>query len=132
MPFTFGTSSLAEIKTVRPPLQKLCPRALALSTVDFRILQGLRSFDDQLKAYKGGFSKIDPRKRKGRHMVGAAIDFMVLDPATNKFTFGKPALYKKVRDAFYAASKELGIPIRTLESIGDLGHVELLKTVYPD
>jgi len=129
MPFKFGTSSLAEIKTVHPKLQALCHKALALSTVDFRILQGIRTAAEQLAAYKGGFSKI---KSGGRHQFGCAIDFMVVDPATGKFTFGKPALYAKVREAFYAASKELGTPIRTLEHIGDLGHIELPKAYMPD
>ena len=130
--YKYGTSSKAELKTVHPDLQKVAVRALVLSVVDFRILQGIRSFADQLKAFQGGFSKIDPRKQKGRHMVGCAIDFMVWDAATGKFTFGKPSLYAKVREAFWAASKELKIPIRTLEKIGDLGHVELLKSVYPN
>lgn len=129
MPFKFGTSSLAEIKTVHPELQKLCYQALAISTVDFRILQGIRTAAEQLAAYKGGFSKI---KSGGRHQFGCAIDFMVVDPATGKFTFGKPALYAKVRAAFYQASKDLKIPIRTLEKIGDLGHIELPKSYMPD
>lgn len=127
--FRFGTSSQAEIATVHPQLQALCRRALELSPVDFRILQGIRTAAEQLAAYKGGFSKI---KSGGRHQFGCAIDFMVVDPATGKFTFGKPTLYAEVRAAFYAASKEKGIPIRTLESIGDLGHVELPKKYMPD
>jgi peptidoglycan L-alanyl-D-glutamate endopeptidase CwlK len=132
MAFVFGTSSKAELKTVHPDLVKLSNRALALSTVDFRILQGIRTFDEQLKAFEGGFSKIDPRKTKGRHMVGCAVDFIVIDPDTNKITWGKPKLWAKVREAYYQASKELGIPIRTLEKIGDLGHVELPKSHMPD
>jgi peptidoglycan L-alanyl-D-glutamate endopeptidase CwlK len=127
--FKFGTSSLAEIKTVHPLLQKLCYRALALSPVDFRILQGIRTAAEQLAAYKAGYSRI---KSGGRHQVGCAVDFMVVDPATGKFTFSKPSLYAKVRAAFYAASAEMKIPIRTLEKIGDLGHIELTKSFMPD
>lgn len=127
--FVFGTSSKAELATVHPLLQKLAPRALALSPVDFRILQGIRTAAEQLAAYQGGFSKI---KSGGRHQFGCAIDFAVIDPATNKITFGKPKLYAQVRAAFYAAAKEQGIPIRTLESIGDLGHIELPKRYMPD
>ena len=127
--FTFGESSRAEIRTVHPELQKLCHRALLRSSVDFRILQGIRTAAEQLAAYRGGFSKI---KSGGRHQFGCAVDFMVWDAATGKFTFSKPALYAKVREAFYVASAELKIPIRTLEKIGDLGHVELPKSYMPD
>lgn len=130
--FVFGTSSKAELKTVHPNLVKLSNRALELSPIDFRILQGIRTFEEQLKAFKGGFSRIDPRKSKGRHMVGCAIDFIVIDPATGKITWAKPKLWAQVREAYKAASKELKIPIRTLEHIGDLGHVELPKASVPD
>lgn len=129
MSFHYGTGSLAEIATVHPLLQRLCFRAIELSKVDFRILQGIRTAAEQLAAFKGGFSKI---RSGGRHQFGCAIDFMVLDPLTGKGTFGQPALYAKVRDAFYTASKEMKIPIRTLEHIGDLGHVELPKSFMPD
>lgn len=130
--FVFGTSSKAEIATVHPDLQKVCVKALELAPVDFRVLQGIRTFDEQLKAFKGGFSKIDPRKSKGRHMVGCAIDFVVFDRLTGKITFEDVGRFRLVREAFHAAAKALNIPIRTLESIGDLGHVELLKAKYPD
>lgn len=142
MPFKFGTLSLAELATVHPLLQKMAPVALAKSPVDFAILQGIRSSSEQLKAFLSGNSRIDPRKRPGRHQVGCAVDFIVIDPKTKKPTYGEGqgAAYKKkvqsyyadVRAAFYAASKELKIPIRTLESIGDLGHVELPKASVPD
>lgn len=127
--FKFGTSSLAEIATVHPLLQKLCHRALELSSVDFRVLQGIRTAAEQLAAYKGGFSKI---KSGGRHQFGCAIDFAVFSPKTGKITFDFPDRYAKVREAFYKASKELKIPIRTLEHIGDLGHIELPKKSMPD
>lgn len=130
--FRFGTSSRAELATVHFDLQKLSHLALELSPIDFRILQGIRTFDEQLRAFKGGFSKIDPRKTKGRHMVGAAIDFVIFDPKTGKLSFGFPERFATVRAAYHAASKQLGIPIRTLEKIGDLGHVELPKSYMPD
>lgn len=129
MPTKFTAGSLTQIATVHPKLQALCHRALVLSPVDFKILQGMRTAAQQLKAYQGGFSKI---KSGGRHQFGCAVDFMVKDPATGKFTFSKPPLYAKVREAFKAASKELGTPIRTLEHIGDLGHIELPKSYMPD
>lgn len=128
----FGTSSRAELATVHFDLQKLSHLALEVSPIDFRILQGIRTFDEQLKAFKGGFSKIDPRKSKGRHMVGCAIDFAVFDPKSGKLTFAYPERYATVRAAFYEASKQTGIPIRTLEKMGDLGHVELPRSYMPD
>lgn len=130
--FRFGTSSRAELATVHFDLQRLSHLALELSPIDFRILQGIRTFEEQLRAFKGGFSKIDPRKSKGRHMVGCAIDFAVFDPKTGKLTFAYPERYAQVRAAYGQASKQLGIPIRTLEKIGDLGHVELPKAYMPD
>lgn len=127
--FLFGTSSRAELATVHPLLQELARKALILSPIDFRILQGIRTAAEQLAAFRGGFSKI---KSGGRHQFGCAIDFMVIDPATGKPTFDHPELYAKVRLAFYTAAKEMKIPIRTLEKIGDLGHIELPKSFMPD
>ncbi len=127
--FKFDAKSVKEIATVHPQLQALCHRALAISTVDFKILQGIRTAAEQLKAFNGGFSKI---KSGGRHQFGCAIDFMVIDPSTGKATFEKPMLYAKVREAFRTAAGGEGIPIRTLEHIGDLGHVELPKSYMPD
>lgn len=130
--FVFGTSSKAELATVHPLLKEMATLALAKSAVDFRVLQGMRTFSEQLEAFKGGFSKIDPRKSKGRHMVGCAIDFMVIDPATHKLTFEHPKLYASVREAFREAAKQMNVPIRTLEQMGDLGHIELPKSFMPD
>lgn len=129
--FVWGERSQAELATVHPQLRLLSNLALKKSKIDFAILQGIRSESEQLKAYLGGFSKIDPRKRKGRHQVGCAIDFIVMGP-NGKPTFQYPARYASVRAAYAEASKELKIPIRTLEQIGDLGHVELPKAYMPD
>lgn len=127
--FSFGASSKAELKGLHPDLITLCYEALKVSRVDFRILQGMRTREEQIEAFETGHSKIDPRIGKvGRHQVGCAIDFMVF--VDGKFTFNNVNAYAQVRAAFRTASKSLKIPIRTLEKQGDLGHIELLKSVY--
>lgn len=127
--FRFGTSSNAELATVHPQLQAMAHRALELSAVDFRVLQGLRTAVQQLAAYKSGHSRI---KSGGRHQFGCAIDVIAIDPKTGKVTWTPVSLYTQIRAAFQKASKELSIPLRTLESIGDYGHFELPKSYMPD
>lgn len=127
--FRFGTSSNAELATVHPQLQAMAHRALELSAVDFRVLQGLRTAAQQLAAYKSGHSRI---KSGGRHQFGCAIDVIAIDPKTGKVTWTPVSLYTQIRAAFQKASKELSIPLRTLESIGDYGHFELPKSYMPD
>lgn len=131
MSFHFGTVSLSKLDGVHPDLVKVATRAIVLSTVDFRILEGLRSAAAQLAAFNAGKSKI---KSGGRHQSGHAIDIQAIDPDTNKPTWvTSTGLYSKINDAFEAASKELGIPIRWggTFSFGDYGHFELPKAQYP-
>lgn len=127
--FHFGTSSRAELATVHPQLQVMAQRALELSPVDFRVVQGIRTAAEQLAAYRSGHSRI---KSGGRHQFGCAIDVMAISPQTGKLTWTPKALYTQIRMAFQKASKELGIPLRTLESIGDLGHFELPRSYMPN
>jgi hypothetical protein len=75
--FRFGTGSRAELATVHPQLQAMAHRALELSPVDFRVLQGIRTAAEQLAAYKSGHSKI---RSGGRHQFGCAIDVIAIDP----------------------------------------------------
>lgn len=127
--FAFGTGSSAELATVHPQLQAMARRALELSSIDFRVLQGIRTAAEQLAAFKSGHSKI---KSGGRHQFGCAIDVIAINPKTGKEAWKPISLYTQIRGAFQKASKELGVPLRTLESIGDYGHFELPKSYMPD
>lgn len=132
MSFKFSNASLAKMKGVHPDLIRLAWAALAVSKVDFGVVEGLRSANDQLRAFRAGKSKI---KSGGRHQFGCAIDVIAIDPDTGKKTYvTSTGLYKAINDAFKTASAKTGIPYRWggTFSFGDYGHFELPKAKYPD
>lgn len=127
--FHFGSHSRGQLAQVHPELQRLAQRALELSPVDFFVWQGRRTAAQQLAYFKAGKSKI---RSGGRHQFGCAIDVIAIDPATGALVYKPIILYTQIRTAFQKAAKELNIPLRTLEQIGDYGHFELPKAVIPD
>lgn len=128
MPFKFGTRSKRNLAEVHPDLQRLCQRALALSPVDFGIVDGVRTTAEQKRNLAKGVSQT----LRSRHLTGHAIDFAVVK--NGNLDFYDIPLFRKVMDAFSKASKELGIPIvrgGDWKTLKDFGHIELTRAKYP-
>lgn len=128
MSFKWGTTSLFNLKGIHPNLRRLADRALALSPNDFRIVDGLRTLEEQKANVKKGVSKT----MRSRHLTGHAIDFAALYPSGD-IDWHTIAKYRAIGAAFKRAAKELGI---TIEWGGDWqwkdwGHVQLDWKVYP-
>lgn len=136
MPFELSHRSLAVLINVHPDLQKLTARALALSPLDFVVIQGLRTPEEEAKDIAAGLSQTN----HSRHLTGHAIDFMAL--VDNKPCWiddmpqdGGPDLhpYHQIAAAFYEASTELKIPIvwGGVWHFVDADHIELDRQAYP-
>lgn len=65
--FTFGAESTAKLQVLLPKLRDCVVRALTLSTVDFRVMQTIRSLADQKQAVATGHS----RTMKSKHLADA-------------------------------------------------------------
>lgn len=128
--FRFGKQSAAYLATVRPELQALARCALSLSDVDFAVVQGARTYDQQMRLYGQGrtpaqcahvgvpaaYAKPDAPKvtwtLKSNHIGGDAIDVCpVVDGALNWDDDGKLGLWPQIADAFQRASIHLGTPV---------------------
>lgn len=104
MAFAFSPASLVNLHSVHPDLQKLAIRALQLSPIDFAIIEGLRTEEEEQKCIASGKSETT----HSRHLTGDAIDFMAI--VGGKGTW-EPGPYHVIAEAFRKAAVELGIAI---------------------
>lgn len=63
----FSKSSAAKLATCHPDLQKIFNDII--QTRDCVIICGARTLEEQQKAFKGGFSKLDGIKKKSKHQI---------------------------------------------------------------
>lgn len=129
--FSFGARSEKNLAGVHPDLAAVCREAIKISRIDFGILQGLRTAEQQAENIRKGVSWT----RNSRHLTGHAIDFGVFVNGAyiNGDTPDECKLYERVADAFVAAALVLGILIvwgGTWKQ-RDYGHIELDRRKYP-
>lgn len=123
--FTWSARSLKALEGVHPDLRKVADRALELATVDFIIVEGCRTREQQLLYYTSGKSKT----MHSRHLNGMAVDFVDI-----KGTY-KYELMAAIAAAFKLAARELDIPIQwggDWHTFKDTPHIELFYKKYPD
>lgn len=70
MTITLGARSLSRLEGVHPDLVRVVKRAAALSSLDFTVLEGLRTLVRQ----KELFAKKATTTMKSRHLDGHAVD----------------------------------------------------------
>ena len=63
----FSKASAAKLATCHPDLQKIFNDIITLR--DCVIICGARTLEDQQKAFKGGFSKLDGIIKKSKHQI---------------------------------------------------------------
>ena len=128
MPFSLGLRSKARLVGVHPDLVAVVERAIKLTSVDFTVVEGLRSVDRQRELVKVGASKT----MHSRHIHGYAVD---LAPYIGgKVRWDWPPFHD-IAAAMKAASKELDIPIEwggDWKTFKDGPHFQLPHKQYPD
>lgn len=115
------------MKGIHPDLERVAYRALELTTVDFVVVEGLRSLETQRRYVAEGKSQT----MNSRHLSGKALDYIAF--VGGKGTYDAKAM-KVVADAFKQAGKELDIPVDwggDWKSFKDTPHIELNRTAYP-
>ena len=124
--FILGTVSKNNLKGVHPDLVKVVERAISLSTIDFRVIEGIRSKQRQIELVNKGASKT----LNSRHITGHAMDVVALIGGDVRWDW---PLYDKIAKAFKQAAKELNIPIvwgGDWKTFKDGPHFELDRNVY--
>lgn len=103
--YKLGNKSKRILATVDPQLQRVVNRAIEISSMDFTVLSGKRSIEEQRELVRKGASKT----MKSKHVEGRAVDLV---PYINgQLSWGWNDFYP-IAEAMVAAARELRIPIR--------------------
>ena len=105
MAFKLSQRSLDRLEGVKPELVELVKRAIEITTIDFGVIEGLRSEERQKELVAKGASKT----MRSKHLTGDAVDLMAyLD---GKACWEIP-VYEPIADAMKQAAIECGTEIR--------------------
>ena len=111
--FVFGQRSLDRLNGVNTRLVSVVHRALELSTVDFTVVEGLRSKQRQAQLYAQGRTtagKIVTWTLKSKHIDGLAVDLAPF--ADGKIDWSDSKKFDAIAKAMFKAAAELGVKIR--------------------
>lgn len=116
MSYQFSQRSLDNLKGVNPLLVEVCHMALKYSKVDFGVIQGVRSLEEQKELYKMGASQT----MNSKHLRGHAVDVMAYFKGRGTWEL---SLYDDIANAFAYASQQLKTPIvwGGAWTVGDIG-----------
>lgn len=107
MTFKFSKKSQSQLSTVHPQLRKVVERALELSTIDFTVTEGLRSFATQQDNVRKGVSQtINSKHLAQKDGYAHAVD-LVPYPVSWELKDFYPIV-----TAMREAAKELGVKVR--------------------
>ena len=108
--FKLSNRSLEKLEGVNPVLVDTVKEAIKLSSVDFGVIYGVRSLEEQKKLYESKRSQT----MKSKHLIqpdgtAHAIDLMAYDGSDPSWEI---VMYDDIADAMKAAAKETGAKIR--------------------
>ncbi len=127
MSFVLGRASKEKLRGVHPDLIRVVTRAIAISEVDFRVIEGLRTRTRQAELVKAGASET----MNSRHLTGHAIDLMALVNGKGRWDW---PLYDKIAAAMKQAAKEEKVALEwggDWKRLKDGPHFQLSWKKYP-
>ena len=127
MTYQLSQRSEARLVGVHPDLVKVVRRALELSTVDFAVVEGLRTSARQKELVAAGASQT----MNSRHITGHAVDLAPYIAGAIRWDWPP---FHDIAKAMKAAAAELGVTIvwgGDWVSFKDGPHWELSRKVYP-
>lgn len=125
--FVLSKKSLDRLTGVHPDLVRVVKRAIEITTVDFAVLEGVRSKSRQEQLVKAGASQT----MNSRHITGHAVDLGAYVSGSVRWDW---PLYNKIADAVKQAAAELGVPIEwggDWRTFKDGPHFQLPHKEYP-
>jgi len=105
MAFKLSNRSLAKMEGVDESLVSVVKRAIELTKVDFGVIYGLRTVEEQEKLVAAGKSQT----MKSKHLEGRAVDLMAYVDGKGVWELN---VYDDLCDAMKEAAKELGVAIK--------------------
>ena len=125
--FTLGHRSKQRLKGVHPDLVNVVERAIRITTVDFAVLEGLRTPERQKALVEAGASQT----LNSRHLTGHAVDLGAW--VGDEVRWDWP-LYHKIAASMKDASKQVNVPIEwggDWRNFKDGPHFQLPRKTYP-
>lgn len=120
------------LKGVHPDLVKVVTRAIQLSTVDFTVLEGVRTPERQKTLVESGASQtLNSRHISGADGLGKAVDLGAW--VDDQVDWSWP-LYSKIAAAMKEAARQVNVPIEwggDWKTFKDGPHFQLPKKEYP-
>ena len=105
MSFKLSTRSLGKLEGVDSRLIDVVERAIELTKVDFGVIYGMRTLEEQEKLVAAGKSQT----MKSNHLIGKAVDLMAYVDGKGVWELN---VYDDLCDAMKEAAKELGVAIK--------------------
>ena len=127
MSIILGQRSLSRLEGVHPDLVRVIKRAAAMSSLDFTVLEGLRTAARQKQLYDQGATKT----MNSRHITGHAVDIAPMIGGTIRWDW---PLYHQLAEVVKAAAKAENVPIQwggDWRTFKDGPHWELPWKAYP-
>jgi len=125
--FKLSQRSKDRLKGVHPDLVKVVEHAIEITTVDFAVLEGLRTPERQKVLKEAGASQT----LNSRHITGHAVDLGAWVDGEVRWDW---PLYSQIAKAMKAAAAELNIPIEwggDWRTFKDGPHFQLPRKEYP-
>ena len=104
MSFKLSSRSLGRLDGVDEKLSNIVKRAIEYTTVDFGVIQGLRSVEEQKELVARGLSKT----MKSKHLEGRAVDLMAYLNGRGCWEIN---VYDEIADAMKRAAIEEDVPV---------------------
>jgi peptidoglycan LD-endopeptidase CwlK len=105
MSFKLSTRSLDKLEGVDSDLVAVVKRAIELTKVDFGVIYGMRTEEEQKKLVAAGKSQT----MKSNHLIGKAVDLMAYVDGKGVWELN---VYDDLCDAMKAAAEELGTSVK--------------------
>lgn len=123
-----GPQSELLLRGVHPDLIKVIRRAIAITKIDFKVLEGVRSVARQRELVKKGASQT----MKSRHIHGFAVDIAPFVAGQIRWDW---PLYFQLAATVKQAAKDVGVPVEwggDWKTFRDGPHWQLPARKYPD
>ena len=131
MSIVLGQRSLSRLEGVHPDLVRVVKKAADLSSLDFTVLEGLRTKERQKQLLDLGATKTI----NSRHLTGHAVDLAPMVGGTVRWDW---PLYHQLADIMKSASASENVPIRwggtwkLLSAINGPITAKVLSRSFPD
>ncbi|AJI88306.1 D-alanyl-D-alanine carboxypeptidase family protein [Yersinia rochesterensis] len=125
--FIFGKTSESNLNGVHSDLVKVVRRALELTPIDFKVIEGRRTLERQRELVKAGASQT----LNSRHLTGHAVDIVPLPDGKVSWEW---KYFYPMADAMKQAAAELGIVVEwggNWTTFKDGPHFQLPARQYP-